>query len=201
MTIGEVLQEIAALRREMRDAMRERVASVVRFGRISKQSADGKDDEQEGYPVSPSDQNGGYGYRSRRLWPFGIRSVPPTGVDSVAVQVLGGTTNTILVGAESSDYGPSNLDTGETALYSSAADAIIKIDKNGAIEGTAKAAQNVTITASTTGKVKLLATAVTGAVELGPNPIAQVLVVGSTDSFGVPVQQLPAAAASIVKSG
>lgn len=55
--------------------------------------------------------------------------------------------------------------------------------------------------ASPDGVATVTATAVTGAVKLGPVGSLQVLVFGSMDSMGVPVTQAPAAVNSIVKAG
>ena len=207
MNYAEVFREIRQLREEFNDRLDARVASLVRMSQVALSTASGDGDAVQGNETTSEEVQGGYQYEVRRLWPFGIRSRPPANVDAVVVHAFGGPTNGIMVGAESPEYGPSDLAEGETAIYCKAANAVIKFDKDGNITVTAAPDKSVTVQASGTGAVNVSATTATGAVNLGPLPVAQVLVFGSLDSLGVPVQQNPAAVSgggpgtSLVKSG
>jgi hypothetical protein len=88
-------------------------AWVVYLSEVAKSSPDG-DDELKGR--SPVDEPQ-YQVFVQRMWPFGIRSRPPTGTPGVAVFPNANASCGILTGAESSEYGPSDLEEGETALY------------------------------------------------------------------------------------
>jgi phage gp45-like len=66
------------------------------------------------------------------MWPFGLRSRPPSGVEAVVVLVNGAATRAVMVSAESAKYGPSDLEEGESALYNKTA-AVIRIWKDGKI--------------------------------------------------------------------
>jgi phage gp45-like len=82
----------------------------------------------------------------RRIWPFGLRSVPVQGSEGVVLVINGGRRSggaAVLVGAENLKYGPQDLKEGETALYSQF-DAIIRLDKDG----------NITIVPKSGAKVK-----------------------------------------------
>ena len=114
---------------EIRDFVYQAVGWVVSYSRVAKSSAGGNDDEVEGRsePDEPS-----YQIPVRRLWPFGLRSRPPAGVEAVIVLVNGGATRAVMVGAESAKYGPSDLAEGEAALYGATA-AVIRIWTDGRI--------------------------------------------------------------------
>ncbi len=87
--------------------------------------------------------------------------------------------------------------------------ASVLIDKDGNVNATSKdganavlEGKNATVSAAAPdGVATVTATAVTGAVKLGPVGNLQVLVLGAMDSLGVPVTQAPAAVLSIVKAG
>ena len=115
---------------EIRDLVHQAVGWIVTYTRVAKSSAGGHDDEVEGRsePDEPS-----YQIPVRRLWPFGLRSRPPAGVEAVVILVNGGGTRAVMVGAETAKYGPSNLAEGESALYSAVDGCLVKLDKDGAI--------------------------------------------------------------------
>lgn len=98
-------------------------------GILAKSSADGHDDALEGR-TAPAEPD--YQIPVRRIWPFGIRSRPPAGVEAVVVYPNGSPVSGVMVGAESAKYGPSDLEEGETAVYSSSG-ATMKLDKDGNI--------------------------------------------------------------------
>jgi len=79
----------------------------------------------------------------RRMFPFGIRSRPPKGTDGLVVFVNGGPANGVLLAAESSRFGPSNLNDGETALYNKVVGCTILLDQSGAITLTDKSGATV----------------------------------------------------------
>lgn len=194
-------QAIAKLREELRARIDMRAASLIRFAQTTTNTASGDGDAVAGHETDEEAGEPTYQYLTRRLWPFGIRSRPPTGIDSVAVHVFGGSINAVMLGAESPEYGPSDLEEGEVAIYAKASGAVIKIDVDGNITIDASASKNITVAATGTGVVQVTAAPVTGTVKLGPVGNLQVLVQGTLDSMGVPVTQAPAATLSIVKAG
>lgn len=147
--IENVANLIRTLRGDLKAYVVQRVASAIRFGQVTKNSASGNADAIQGNETERDEQDGGYQYTVRRLWPFGIRSVPPTGIDAVVVHAFGGPTNGILVGAESAEYGPSNLQVGETAIYNKVTGAVIKIDVDGKITIDAPAGVDVVVNGGT----------------------------------------------------
>ncbi|HZU84524.1 MAG TPA: phage baseplate assembly protein [Polyangiaceae bacterium] len=116
-----------------------RVVTWCVGGILAKSSADGHGDELAGRsePDEPS-----YQVPVRRLWPFGLRSRPPAGVEVIVVFPNGSPVAGVMVGAESAKYGPSDLEEGETAVYG-AAGAVILLDKDGNV--VVKAAQGKSI--------------------------------------------------------
>lgn len=110
-----------------------RVASVIRFAQVTVNTASGDGDAVQGNQTTDEEAPGDYQYQVRRLWPFGIRSRPPAGVDAAVVHAFGGSTNGMMVGAESPEYGPDDLQDGEVCIYAKKAGARIKIDVDGKI--------------------------------------------------------------------
>lgn len=115
-----------------RDRGRETLALLVKLLPYSRSTADGVGDKVQGYTTEGSDEQP-YDYDGRRMFPFGIRSVPPKGVQAVWLGVAGESGNGVIVAAESSRFGPSDLADGEVCLYNKVTGATIKIDKNGAV--------------------------------------------------------------------
>ena len=111
-------------------------------GILAKSSADGHDDALEG---RVADDEPDYQIPVRRLWPFGMRSRPPAGVEVVVVYPDGSPVSGVEVGAESSKYGPSDLEEGEAAVYCSAGGTIIKLDKDGNITIDAASGKDVIV--------------------------------------------------------
>lgn len=91
--------------------------TVVYAKQVARTSQSGHEDELRGRsePDEPS-----YEVQVRRMWPYGLRSRPPAGVDAVAVGDRPETM--VMVGAESPLYGPSDLAEGEVAIYATEAD-------------------------------------------------------------------------------
>lgn len=125
---------------EIRAMIREEVARAVQTGTVANSSADGFEDELAGrsQPDEPS-----YQEAVRRLWPFGMRSRPPSGVECVVVR-SGGAPG-VLIAAESAKYGPADLEEGELAIYCITSGAVIKLDKDGKITIDAAAAKDVVV--------------------------------------------------------
>lgn len=112
---------------EFRDYVRQALGWVVRFSRVAGNTADGGKDTVEGRATGSDEQS--YAYLVRRIWPFGIRSRPPAGCDAVVVHANAGSSNGVMVGAESTRYGPSDLKDGEVCLYNKGT-ATVKLDEN-----------------------------------------------------------------------
>lgn len=197
------------LRAELKEYIRSEFAERLKFHAYSANSADGTNDKIQGYQTEGSDEQQ-YDFDGRRVFPFGLRSRPPSGTFGVWIGLGGESGNGVIVAAESSRFGPSNLDDGEVALYNKVNGTLIKLDKNGAATMTDQGGAqvkldgsgNITVQAAApSGSVTVSATAVTGSVKLGPVATLAVLVQGAFDSMGVPVSQAPAALLTIVKAG
>lgn len=135
----------AAFRQWIKEYVAAKVSAIVRASTVSRSTASGDGDKVDGHITFEDEAPGGYDYTVRRLWPFGIRSRPPVGVDAVVVHAFGGSTNGVMVGAESSVYGPSDLQEGEVAIYAKKADAMIKIDVDGKITIDSHSGANVVV--------------------------------------------------------
>ena len=144
---ADVYRMIAALRQEMRDRIDMRIASVLRVARVALTTESGDGDAVDGHETDPADGEPSYQYPTRRIYPFGIRSRAPAGCDSVVIHAFGGAVNGVLLGAESPEYGPGDLASGEVAIYAEKAGAVIKIDVDGKITITSAAGAAVAITA------------------------------------------------------
>ena len=110
-----------------------------------------RDDFLKTHPVPPPAQQGRI--HARRMWPFGFRSIIPAGVECVTVSPMGSQTQKVILGAESNSYGPTDLQTGEVAIYNSvhAQGAVcwIKLDKDGHIIVIPKAGAKVKLGSGT----------------------------------------------------
>lgn len=131
---------------EIRDYVRQALSWVVRFSTVSATGSDGYKDAVDGR--AGADETS-YQYPVRRLWPFGIRSRPPVGVDAVVIHVNGGSGSGVMVGAESNAYGPDDLAEGEVAIYCRASGAVIKLDADGKITIDAASGQDVVVNGGT----------------------------------------------------
>jgi phage gp45-like len=119
---------------------------VVLFSRVAATSASGHEDEVDGRsePDEPS-----YQVQVRRLFPFGLRSRPPAGVDAVAVCASGSPSAGVMVGAESPAYGPSDLAEGEAALYNIATGTRVLLKADGSIQIDAASGKDVVVNGGT----------------------------------------------------
>lgn len=121
--------------------VRQLFARVAGWAQTSRSTSLGKNDECDGR----GSQKGGVPVR--RVWPFGLRSVPPDGSEGIVLTINGGRRSggsCVLIAAENLKYGPDKLSGGETALYSQY-DAVILLDKDG----------NITLVPKAGAKVKL----------------------------------------------
>lgn len=121
------------------------------------ESSPNRDSFVETHPAQAPAQKGRL--RARRMWPFGIRSLPPRGVEAITVGPMA-SQQKVIIAAESNAYGPTDLAEGDTALYSSAHKedvvAILLIYADGNIRvQTSKANCHVVVKPGSSGKVKL----------------------------------------------
>jgi hypothetical protein len=116
------------MREDMKSVARMIAARLVQFSTTDTSTASGHGDTFTGRSLDDGQQSP---IPSRRMWPFGIRSRPPRGVDCIVVKANGGSNQGVMVGAESDAYGPSDLADGETAIYSKAFAHALVADKDG----------------------------------------------------------------------
>lgn len=136
---------------EARQLIKNTIGGIVRFTLTASASADGHDDAAEGRGTDDEAPK----HTIRRLWPFGIRSLPPEGVDCLVLHANGGSTNGVMVGAESKAYGPPDLRTGETMIYCIKTGTRVFLDESGAIKIDAAEAQDITLATSGGGNVNI----------------------------------------------
>lgn len=117
-------------------------AGIVKYGLYSRSTASGEGDAIRGYQIDGADEQQ-YDFAGRRVFPFGIRSRPPSGTWGVWIGKGGRSGDGIIVGAESSRFGPSNLNDGEVAIYNKVTGCMALFDQNGGISFTAAAGQTV----------------------------------------------------------
>lgn len=129
--------------------VRERIAAgLVKYGAYTRSTASGEHDKISGYQTEGSDETP-YDFEGRRVFPFGLRSRPPSGTWGVWVGRGGESGDGVIVGAESSRFGPNDLKDGEVAFYNKVTGTLIKLDENGAISITAAGGQLLTLNGST----------------------------------------------------
>lgn len=100
-------------------------------------------------PVDPTQGEEESTQALRLLQHFGFRSGPPKGAELVVVAPRGGPANAVAVSSEHFEYGPDDLQDGESCQYSIAYKGNVvcqvRIDKNGKVVIAAAANQQVTI--------------------------------------------------------
>lgn len=131
------------------DAVRELFANTIQLAPYALSTKDGYRDKVEGFIPQDDPQSGDkkYDLDGRRAWPFGIRSRPPKGVQAVWLRV-GRSPNGVIVGADSSRYGPSDLDDGEVALYNKVSGVVVRLTKDGDVIINAASGRTVQINGS-----------------------------------------------------
>lgn len=136
------------LRNEVKDWVRDYVSTFIKLLPYSVSTASGEGDKLQGYQTEGSDEEK-YDYDGRRIFPFGIRSRPPKGVFGVWIGSRSRSGNGVIVGAESSRFGPSDLADGEVAIYNKATGCVIKMDENGKITIDATSGQDIVLNGGT----------------------------------------------------
>lgn len=128
----DIFKLAAELRQEIKRATHQASAVIAKLAAYSLSSADGITDKVQGYGVDAAD-SAPYDYDGRRIFPFGIRSRPPKGVEAVWIAVTGGSANGVIVGAESSRFGPSDLADGESCFYNKVNGCEIRLKADGSV--------------------------------------------------------------------
>jgi phage gp45-like len=180
---------IRALRAELKDWVRQKLAAnLLKYGAYSRSSSSGEHDKISGYLTQGADEQP-YDFEGRRVFPFGIRSVPPSGTWGVWLGKGGGSGDGVIVGAESSRFGPSDLADGEVAIYNKVTGVVIKLGQDGSVVVVDQAGSQVKLDGS--GNVAVKGGGAPGSIKLGTavkgNVLIQTLAV---DSWGVPVTQV-----------
>ena len=121
-------------------------ASLVNYTATTTCQGNG-DDQVQGRAVGPGEPN--YALQVRRLWPFGIRSVPPNGCEAIIVRVNAGRRSIALIAAESQNFGRTDMAVGESQHYNSVAGCEVYLDKNGQNNINAADGQQVNIQGGT----------------------------------------------------
>ncbi len=144
--------EIAKLRRDVTAQIDQATTRLFGFTLTSGSSPVGDQDSVQ--TGDEPDSSGQIGQRpAQRVEPWGHRGRPPAKVRSLWLRL--GSSNLFFIGvAPLKSYGPDDLAEGETALYSSADGAIVKLDKDGNIILTPKAGQTVQIAGSDYSLIK-----------------------------------------------
>jgi phage gp45-like len=184
------------LRRELKEWVRDQVSVMVKLLPYSTNTADGTGDKVQGYQTEGSDEQP-YDFDGRRIFPFGIRSRPPVGTLGVWIGVAGESGNGVIVGAESSRFGPSDLNDGEVAFYNKVNGCLVKLDQNGGVTITDAGGSQVkldgsgNVTVQAAGTVTVKGSGAPGSVQLGGTVKGNVLIQTlAVDSWGVPVTQV-----------
>jgi|GEM_PF-3832191 len=125
---------------ELRQMFTDWASRIVRFTQIASASSDGTASVAgRAYAGGPAAPN----LKARSLFPFGLRSVPPSGVDAAVVHAAGASARGMIVGCDSKEYGPSDLSDGETAIYSQANPKALVADQHGNTEVTSATVDGV----------------------------------------------------------
>lgn len=139
-------QAIAQARRELEALIERRITGLFGYTLVSTASSIGEGDAVEGSDDAnqlPSQEQRGQ-RPVTRIDPFGFRSRPPKGVRALWLRL--GSSNIVFLGiAPTEKYGPQDLGVGDSAIYSTADGAVIKIDSDGKITIVSSTGQKVTI--------------------------------------------------------
>lgn len=141
------------------DRIKAMISATVGFYFVDEASTSPtKDDYLRTHPAQPPARPGRI--HARRMWPFGLRSIIPAGVEAVTVSPMGSQTQKVIVGAESNAFGPTDLAEGDTVVYSKAhaqgVVCVVRVYADGNIRvQTSKDNCHVIAKPGTGGKVKL----------------------------------------------
>lgn len=125
---------------EIKNYVQQFSARIANYVITAAATATGLKDGVEGRATGPGEPR--YGLSVRRLWPFGLRSVPPAGCEGVILRINAGRRSLVLIAAESQKYGPKDLKSGETAVYD-AKGSIIRLNEDGSVLITSKSGATV----------------------------------------------------------
>ena len=129
---------------ELRQMLTDWASRIVRFTQIAGAASDGSATiagrTYPGGPAAPS-------IKARLIFPFGFRSVPPSGVDAAVVHAAAASARGMIVGCDSAKYGPSDLPNGGAALYCSSTGAVVWFDDHGKLRVTSTSGQPIDIAA------------------------------------------------------
>src|SRR5262249_30523066 len=110
----------------------------------------GETDKIRGYKTEGADEEA-YDYDGRRMYPFGVRAVPPAGTDAIRIAVSGGPSKGVIIAGDSRRYGPSDLSDGEVAFYNKVKDCLIELLQTGDITIDTPSGQTVILQGGTHG--------------------------------------------------
>ena len=135
---------------DIRFWVEQRLAWLVQYGTITRSSANGAD--------AVSGRVSGVQHEARRFWPWGLRSVPPVGSETITLGVDGSSANKVEIAAESTSrtaqgleytYGPKDLQEGEAALYCKVNGTLIRLSADGLLALAAAAPKDVVVNGGT----------------------------------------------------
>src|SRR5579864_7333506 len=123
---------------DLRQLLTDWASRIVRFTQIASAKSDGSATvagrSYAGGPAAPS-------IKARLIFPFGLRSMPPSGVDAAVVHAAGASARGMIVGCDSAKYGPSDLPSGGAALYCSTSGALVWFDDHGKLHAASASGQ------------------------------------------------------------
>lgn len=181
---------LSQLEQRLRAFVAAAVARVAYWGPVSLSTSDGKSDGIGGLPSDVDSQRA-----ARRVQHAGFRSRPPKGSMSLGIAQHGDGSTLLLVAED--DGATVALEEGEAQAYSPAQPSCrIWFDKDGALHIASNTGKDITIDPGTGGSVKVTGTAITMQPATAA-AVVPVLLFGSTDSWGVPVTQLPTASGQV----
>lgn len=123
--------------------------AIVQYGRVARATANGADGADGAKTGGPQNV--------RRMWPWGLRSVPPVGSELLQVCPGGHPANAVVIAAETTKmtsagveyaYGPADLKEGETALYDRAG-SVIRQSQDGTTKIDAAAGSDIVLNGGT----------------------------------------------------
>ena len=133
-----MMGELATLRRDLINAIDQRIGMLFGWTLTATSSAMGDADQVQG------DDENQVQRPVRRLEQWGVRGRPPSKVRSFWIRI--GASNIIFLGiAPTKSYGPSDIGEGETSLYCAAGGTRVYLDKDGNIKIDAASGKDVIV--------------------------------------------------------